>query len=500
MTSTTSSSTSQRPNVLIIIADQLTTAAVGSFGGQYGCTPNIDKLANAGTRFNCAYTHTPLCQPARAAMWTGRFPHQTGVLGNGGPNHPHVDHPIDPAMPTLGKLLTSAGYHAVHFGKTHDKGALAGFEIIDPKGSIERPAAPDYPLNHDSFGDMFTTQKSCAFLQSYGASNGAGDNSSASQTLPFLAVADLVNPHNICQWVGENKDMRNETLSPEDDARLPALPVNFRNDDFEDRPLPVRYLCCSHRRQGQSAKWSDATWRRYIDAYQYYTRMVDEQIGQILDALAKRSDADNTFVILAADHGDGLASHRIATKHTAFYDNITRVPLVVCTPKAKTASAVKTSSDSLVSLLDLLPTVCDIAGVQTPLDCAGQSLLPVVMGESTSGERKFVERDYVVCQWYTEWGQTISPGRMVRSARYKYTHYLEGDGEELFDMTTDPGETRTLHKDPAHAEALAAHRAMLKDHVQRTGDPYFSYDVFVPQSYRDHPSGYEHHPEDQVVS
>lgn len=470
-----------QPNVLVILADQLTCAALESFGGQYGCAPNIDKLAQRGVRFTRTYTHTPLCQPARAAMWTGLYPHQTGVMSNGGPNHPYHEKPIDPALPTLGKLFSAAGYRAIHFGKTHDMGALAGFEIINPKGHEELPADPSYPMNMDSFRDVFTTQKTCEFLQSF----------DASENTPFIAAVDLLNPHNICQWVGENKDERNQTLTPEQDASLPPLPDNFRPDDFDARPLPVRYLCCAHRRQGQSAHWSNATWRRYIDAYQYYTRMVDKQIGQILAALNKRSDAANTVILFTADHGDGLTSHKIATKHTAFYENITRIPLILCTPdQPQTGQA----NDSLASLIDVLPTLCTAAGIDTPSTCPGQSLQNTQANTQADDQRKFV-----VCQWFTEWGQTISPGRMVRSDRYKYTHYLEGvtpDGsEELYDLLNDPGETRTLHNDLKYTQVLSEHRAMLQEHVAQTNDPYFSLDLFVPQEFRAHPCGYEHHTE-----
>lgn len=481
------------PNILMIVADQLTCSVLESFGGQYGCAPNIDALAHAGVRFERTYTHMPLCQPARAAMWTGLFPHQTGVLSNGGDKTPYTEHPIDPALPTLGKLFTRAGYHAIHIGKKHDMGALAGFECFDPKGSIELPPTPGYAMNHDSFGDVYATQKACDFLQTHPVNN-----------TPYLAVVDLVNPHNICQWIGENRDIENETLSPEDDARLPKLPDNFMTADFQDRPLPVRFLCCMHRRQAQSSHWSKATWRRYIDAYQHYTRMVDEQIGRILATLAQRDDAQNTVVVFTADHGDGLSSHRIATKHTAFYDNITRVPLII---KGQGLPA-HASNQSLVSLLDILPTLCDIASIQPPAEAVGRSLLPIAQNTaqnpspnpspnpsqnlSQNLSQNYV-REFVVSQWFSEWGHTISPGRMVRSDRYKYTHYLEDQGEELFDMQQDPGETRTLHNDDAFASILADHRAMLQKHIAATNDPYFSQQVFVPAEFRAHPSGYEHH-------
>lgn len=466
---------STRPNILMIVCDQLTCAVLQSFAGEYNGAPHIDKLAQGGVRFTRTYTHTPLCQPARAAMWTGLYPHQSGILSNGHGNGPRNKECIDPTLPTLGKLFTQAGYHAVHFGKTHDKGALAGFEIDDPAGQVELPPTRGYPMNQDSFCDVYTTQKSCAFLESYGSSHGKS---------PYLAVVDLINPHNICQWVGENMHQREETLSAEQDAQLPKLPANFTTEDFDQRPLPVRYLCCMHRRQAQSANWSEATYRRYIDAYQHYTSMVDAQVGQVLAALAKRDDADNTMILLTADHGDGLTSHRVATKHTAFYENITRVPLVLSGPGLTQPQA----NTSLASLADVLPTLCDVAGIEVPVTCVGRSLLAQAKGQATKDWREFV-----VSQWYTDRGDVISPGRMIRSDRYKYTHYLEGNGEELFDLQNDPGETRTLHADPAYAAELQRHRAMLQSYLKETDDPYLSYDVFVPDECRAHPSGYEHH-------
>jgi choline-sulfatase len=445
------------PNILLILADQLSWKALRAYGNTDSLTPNLDALAARAARFTDCYTPSPLCTPARASLWTGRFPHETGIVSNGR-NYPCGPVPAD--MPTLGQTMTAAGYQASYFGKGHDSGALAGFTGCAPHAIRVEPVGA-FPVNADTFKDRGTTEQMVRFL---------GEEARA----PFVAVAALNNPHNICGYVGAYAGPHD---NPPDLADLPPLPDNFDWENPELVPDSVRYVCCAHQRQAQTAGWTAANWRHYLAAYYHYLGRVDAEIGRILDALYRRPDADDTAILFFADHGDGMAAHGLATKHTALYDEATRVPLLLAGPGIAPGPV-----GGLVSLMDVLPTVCDLGGAATPDGLWGRSLLPWARGAATGSPH-----DAVMSMWHTEWGFTVEPGRMMRTERYKYTRFAEGGAEELYDLATDPGETRTLTADPAHADVLAAHRARFARMLRETGDPFLDETAIIDPRWRAHP-------------
>ncbi len=364
-------------------------------------------------------------------------------------------------MPTLGEVFSRAGYETVHFGKQHDAGMLRGFERNE-LGEM-RFFKSELPVNYDSFYDVDATRRTVDFLKN-----------SSDPKRPFLAVADLHNPHNICQFIGEN-----EKLPLPDPAKLPPLPENFRCGDWSSRPLPVRYICCTHPRQRQAAHWTADRYRFYLYAYKQYIAMADRQIGMILRALEESGRADNTIVIFTADHGEGMAAFGLVTKHVAFYENAVNIPLAIRAPGHPERKGVV--RERIVSNLDLFPTLCDLAGIKPPPGLRGISL----RSENAPG--------YMVSEWVSEYFNTVSPGRMLVDQQYKYIHYREGDGEELYDLAADPGETRNLAPLPEHRETLARYRVKLREHAGRTADGYFSLPVIVDPKYRRHAEGFANH-------
>lgn len=465
-----------RPHLLLIIADQLAASALPAYGNARIRTPHIDRIASRAARFTRTYSPCPLCQPVRAAFWTGHFPHTTGVLSNGWRTGEVPAEHIPEGMPTLGTLFRDAGYETVHFGKQHAAGALAGFDV-EPTQREEFEGEPGYPLNYDSWQDRHTAGKAADYLR---RPRDSGEP-------PFLCAVDLNNPHNICGWIGEHANPPEHHPA---DEHLPPLPANFEVSDWEARPRPVQYQCCAHRRLSQTQRWGDRDFRRYIAAYEHYIGLLDMEVGRVLDALEASGEAENTLIVFMADHGDAMTAHRAVTKHTTFYEETTRVPFMIALPDAGEGGG-RDIERPLVSLLDLLPTLCDAAGIDSPEGLWSESVLPWVRGE-----RDDALREYVASEWHTEWGYTVEPGRMVRSDRYKYTRYLEGGeetGEELFDLWEDPGETRTLAHDPAHAAVLEDHRRLLREHCESTGDPFFSMEWRADERWRRHEPGYEHH-------
>jgi len=459
-----------RPNILVIVADQLAWRALPMYGDTYAQTPNIDRIAGrAGraVRFTDCYTPCPLCQPARAAFWTSRYPHETGVLSNA---RKHYVPGVARSLPTLGDLFADAGYTTRHVGKRHDAGSLRGFDLA-PIDGIPVDAQPAWPVNYDTLQDRYATTSAVEWLHRYDGE------------APYLTVVDLQNPHNICGWVGENAGEHRDVPV---DVPLPPLPANFEDADLDRRPRPVQYVCCSHNRLSQAGPWNEKNYRHYLAAYYHYLSRLDSEIGLVLDALERRDDASSTIVVFTADHGDGMASHRMVTKQVSFIEETTHVPFMVAGPDALISGDREVTHP--ISLLDLLPTLCDLGSVPAEDGFRGGSLRPWLQGEPAEAPHP-----YVVSEWHTEWGFTISPGRMLRTDRYKYTRYLEGDGEELYDLAEDRGETHTLAHDPAYADVLTEHRHLLDQQLAVTDDPFYSLSWVVDPRWRSHTVGYHNH-------
>ena len=344
-----------------------------------------------------------------------------------------------------------------------------GFKHKEP---VAKPFTdPEFPVNNDSFLDVGTCEDAVAYL-----SNPPKE--------PFICIADFQNPHNICGFIGENAGVHTDRPIS---GPLPELPDNFDVEDWSNIPTPVQYICCSHRRMTQAAHWNEENYRHYIAAFQHYTKMVSKQVDSVLKALYSTPAGRNTIVVIMADHGDGMASHRMVTKHISFYDEMTNVPFIFAGPGIKQQ---KKPIDHLLTqpTLDLLPTLCDLAGIAVPAEKAGISLAPTLRGEK---QKK--SHPYVVSEWHSEYEYVTTPGRMVRGPRYKYTHYLEGNGEELYDMKKDPGERKNLAKDPKYSKILAEHRALLDDYITRSKDDYRSLKVDADPRCRNHTPGYPSH-------
>lgn len=390
---------------------------------------------------------------------------ETGVLSNGN-KWPETG--IAEDLPTLGETFANVGWQTVHFGKTHDQGALRGF-VCEPEREVriaEEEAA--FPLNVDSFRDAYTVEAACSFLEK------------RQDERPLLMVTDLVNPHNICGWVGANKGVHEST---ECQYPLPPLPENFDFEDIENCPAAIRYICCTNNRQAQAAGWTPENFREYLRAYYYYLSLADHSVGAVLDSLEKNGyTTENTLFVLMADHGDSMAAHGLVTKQVNFYEEITRVPMIFKEPGVKPGK-----QEGIASLLDLFPTLCGWAGITAPEGLRGMSLTETLGGGSLP------EREYVACEWHTEWGYTVSPGRMIRANRYKYTRYVEDGAEELYDLVNDPMEKKNLAVNPVCRFSLQEMRKLLWDHERVTKDPFETLPWKADKRWRSHPAGYQNH-------
>lgn len=418
-----------RPNILLIITDQQTHTALSSAGNRWVRTPNIDALAANGTRFEQAICTYPVCSPSRSSIFTSRMPHETGVRTNG------VG--IASGIPTLGEVFRDGGYETVYGGKWHlpkPFEGMTGFTRLI--GGNPLGARMDEPL----------ATACAAWLRN--APHG-----------PFLLVASFMNPHDICYWIRDHKGTRQYA----DPDLFPPVPGNMGVDPGE--PEDIRY----HRTAGYdlmsqavgiAAAWKPHDVQNYLDGYYRLVENVDAQIGRVLAALRESDLERDTLVAFIADHGEGTGAHRWVQK-ASFYEESVRVPFLLAGPGIPKGAV---NRHDLVSLLDLMPTLCDYAGLSLPAGMHGTSLRGALNGEP-------LERDYAISE--VRYGSGSREGRMVRSRRYKYISFNSGSfPEQLFDLQEDPGETVNVARDASSRQVLDQHRAFLKGWGQRTQDDF----------------------------
>jgi choline-sulfatase len=440
----------RKPNVLFIITDQQSADALSCrMGQQFLHTPTLDRLAQTGTLFTRAYSSNPLCMPWRNSVFTGRYPHETGVTRNAGPQGGW-----DPQeFVSLGTYFRNAGYATAYTGKWHlcydAKDAQGhGFEIVTDKVQGDHDAG--------------VTQGAVKFL-------------ARPRDKPFLLVASFLNPHNICEWArrlaGREQVLNcGEIGTPPPLDQLPPLPANFappknepdgmtlmrRAYQVDSGPFPV-------------AKFTAEDWRKQRWGYYRMIEKVDAEIGKVLAALRQAGLEDDTLIVFTADHGECAGAHGFNQK-TVLYDESARVPLILAC-KGRTAGA---TSDKLVNTgIDLLPTMLDFAGVSVPAKLPGRSLVPLALGQPVTAWRDHLVVEDDLSQAGELNGLTPQmEGRMVRSERFKYCVFSRGtQRESLVDMQADPGETTDLATDPKFREVLLQHRQLLARFGQEQNDP-----------------------------
>ena len=453
---------SDKANILLITCDQLSFDAITANGNSHVSTPGIDQIVSGGTSFDATYCQFPLCSPSRASFWTGKLPHQTKVMANDA-------RMIHNRTTTIGSLFSEAGYETKHFGKTHDFGSLRGFDVARENLEQAKEFPEAFPEHYQSKRDRVTVELATEYLQ-------------REHSDPFLLAVEFYNPHNINNWIGA---FHGRFDRMPDMGVLPPLRANYQNNDLANRPDSIKYACCTTARQKQAAHWSEDNFRQYLKAYYHYTQMADDCVGRVLNALAKSDAADNTLIVFMSDHGDGMGSHKLVAKSHFFYDEAARVPFVMAGPGIPAGRRIS----SISGLCDLLPTLCDYSGITYPDDLYGKSLMPLLQSQ----EEPIDWRTSIVSQWHTLAERSIQPARMLRTRDFKYTHYLEDGGEELYDMSKDPGETRNLVNDPAYRSQLQAMRQEFSNYLEQTGDNYLSLKADPGKGTREHQLGYHHH-------
>jgi choline-sulfatase len=421
-------------NFLFIITDQQHAGALGCAGNPDVKTPNMDKLAARGIRFGKSYCTYPLCCPSRGSLFTSRTPHELRIFTN-------ADAELAGKAlrsETLGELFQAAGYETAYAGKWHLQAPFPSFKGRQIPGFSLLPLAGRDPGTVDQAKagkgltvDPNTADAAIKFLRQ-------------PHSKPFLLVASLLNPHDICEYPGCAALRK---LLPADPAQLPPPRPNMRD--------PGKLPSALQKYVAQKGAWTEQQWREYLYIYYRLVEIADGEAGRVLTALEQTGLASNTIVVFTSDHGEMMGSHRMVTKQK-LYEEAAAVPLIVAPPDAK-AGVDKTH---LVSGLDIMPTLLDYAGIAAPASLEGKSLRPLVEGKDVPW------RDFVVSEV-----NVSAEARMVRTARFKYVVFAAGDDrEQFFDMEQDPGEMTNRVADPALAAEVARHRVLLDRWRKETRD------------------------------
>jgi len=423
----TAGSKGRRPNILLILPDQMRGQALGCMGDADVRTPHLDRLASEGVLFRNTFANTPVCCPARAILLTGQYPHKNGMVAN--------DLRLRESATTLAEILAAEGYRTGFIGKWHLDGGprLPGFVPPGPRRQgfqfwaasecSHTHFAPVYfrdtpePIADKRFEAEVWTDRAIEFLRQ-------------APGQPFFLEVAMGPPH-------DPYGAPQTYMKRHDPAKVSVRP-----------------------------NWVEGTagaGRKEIAAYDAAIEAVDDQIGRLLQALRELKLEDDTIVLFTSDHGDMLGSHGQRLKRKPWEESI-RVPGILRYPsRIKGARQV----DALFSHVDVAPTLLALCGLPVPPAMQGSDLSPVALGQADRGP------DSAFFQIFVPFAGdgTPHPWRGVRTAHAMYARTRSGPWV-LYDLNKDPYEQTNLAADPAHAALRAQMETKLTDWMTRIGDSW----------------------------
>lgn len=453
-----------RPNVLFMMADDLNNS-LGCYGHPLVKTPNLDKLAARGVRFQNANCQFPLCGPSRNSMLTGLYPNTTGILTNS-----QLFRQTIPDAVSLPQAFRQDGYLAARIGKLYHYGVPnsigtnghddpASWELeINPAGVDRLEEHPKiFSLISGNFGGTLSwyaspqpDEKHTDGLQAKDA-EWVLERCAKEKDHPFFLAVGFFRPHT--PYVSPEKwfkgypeaDMPVVTGIKEDQADLPAPALGSYKKEQDQLTDPLR--------------------RQTIQAYYSAISFMDAQAGKVLDALDRLGLAENTIIVFTSDHGYHMGEHGLWQKQSIFEESA-RVPLLVAAPGMQKGKVANTP----VGLIDLYPTLTELCGVKAPANLQGQSLVPMLKDTEAKG-RGWVLSQVVRGGGFKRQGASAAKGDdgkrifgyALRTDRWRYIEWDGGNaGKELYDHETDPKELTNLADKPDQA----ATQAQLSDQLQ----------------------------------
>lgn len=465
-----------RPNILLIQTDQQTAETLSLYGNPVLQTPTLERLAEKGVVFELAFCNYPACSPSRSSMFTGRYASTIGV---------HANHMlINPNETTLPQVLKENGYQTAIIGKNHafmndaSKSYYPGF--VPEKASLLRQVFDHVRLaEHGHMVDGYRNDPESIAAHEWAQRNcwnsplGHGTNPARPEKCgtyllgqsmvdylekvrdpekPFFMWLSFPDPHTPYQ-------VPEPYASMIDPADVPLTP----KDNLDGKPERQKVM---HVMDAMDRADDDLI--RKVRAIHYgMIRFIDDTLAGIFAKMESLSLMENTIIVFTSDHGDSMGAHGLIQKHNGFYDSFTHVPFIVYAPGYKGPKR----SDHMVELVDVMPTLLEMAGVPVPYGCQGRSLAPflrseqdyvpreyVVMESGEEGEppklsditgrpeNPFDERYFVWCAYRDAW---LGKGKSIRTHDWKLNVYANGEGE-LYDLKSDPHELTNRFGDPAY--------------------------------------------------
>lgn len=445
----------QRPNILVILIDDLRWDDLGIAGHPFVKTPNIDRIGREGALFRNAFMTTPLCSPSRASFLTGQYPHTHGITDN-------VDRSLaSHKLITFPLLLQQSGYETAFIGKWHmgnDDSRRPGFDrwvSFKGQGSYLNPELNEdgRDVNPGRYITDLLTGYAVEFIKRrhdkpylvYLAhkaihpevmqhDDGSVDLAEAERFIPAERHRNL--------FIGEKiprrpSAMRPPTGKPALQRKIGDLPPLGANTATPDAAVLGRL--------------------RSLIA-------VEEGVGEILSALRETGQLDNTVIVFTSDNGYFYGEHGLSVERRLAYEESIRMPLLVRYPNAVKAGTVR---DEFALNIDLAPTLLELAGVSTPTRMEGSSLVPLLKGEKTEWRKSFL------IEYYSDrvFPRVRQMGyKAIRNERWKYIHYYELEGmDELYDLKADPYEMRNIINQPRSVKVVEQMKRELERLLKVTG-------------------------------
>jgi arylsulfatase A-like enzyme len=478
----------KRPNVVVVMCDQLRADYTRAAGFPLDTMPFLDSLGTSGVRFERAYTPMPICAPARISLFTGRFPKAHRVRQNSAIRHAVYDRDLVDLLHEAGYAVGLSGKNHSHLkpeqldfwstymhgGRTNEPGAERSAEetaydewlstLGAQRGSFSREPTQfpvecqlPYRIVRDAIGwiDSLGEDSSATgqAAQSASADQGGRD--------PFFLWMSFPEPHNPYQV-------------PEPYYSL------FPEDQVPDRAAGPEALVGKGGPLGEKWRWEramiesaypgyDNHWRRYRANYCGMLRLLDDQLRRFVAHLQERSLWENTILIFTADHGDYAGDYGLQRKGVGAPECLIRIPMVICGPDVQ---AQPYNGEDHVSLVDIMPTLCDALGMEIPYGVQGRSFWPLLAGDDYPKEEfqsGYIELGYGGLHYgehdrpplHFEYGgvrfdelNTVTQSgtiKVVRMGRWKLSYDMLGNGE-LYDIAADPAELTNLFDEPVHRE------------------------------------------------
>tara|TARA_R110002073_G_scaffold72421_2_gene176945 strand:+ start:4850 stop:6475 length:1626 start_codon:yes stop_codon:yes gene_type:complete len=469
-----------QPNIVFIFPDQLRSDYIGVEGNNIAYTPNIDRIANEGALFSRAYSASPTCLPARAALITGMGPWKNGLL-----SYAPIATKYKYEMP---QMLRDAGYNTFATGKLHFKPIGSGALIVKPDeldnskfmhGFHEiklcegwghpqnayniwfKENAPNleidgtglgptdhrtgiYPYSDELHPTAWTANQAIEFI-----------DSQSSQEPFFLKIA-FHRPH-------PPFDPPKRWLDFYKDREIPKAIVGNWSEEkyggFNEIPSPSEQL------NAPRGNFGDSIVRDSREGYLAAISFLDEQIGHVLTSLERNGVLENTLIVISSDHGDMMGDHHLWRKSYP-YEGAAGVPMIIRWPeslgiKANRGQVIK----ELVELRDILPTFLEVAGVDIPSEMDGMSMMPLINGKKKRW-RKVLDMEHGQCYWKENSWTALTDNR------YKYIYYSVTGEEQLFDLEKDSGEKKNLAGISRYKNILAKWRQRMVDHLSDRGEDW----------------------------